>query len=101
MVYSWLSWRWECAVPGVFWKVREFSVRATRRFQNSRRIVPVRDTGVTPGRAGRGFVPGAVLENVWSRELVLGRRAGKALPRNREKIGNGVMPGNPKKMGFK
>lgn len=101
-----------------FWKVRKFLSEPEEAPTHSRTTVPARDTGVTPGRAGRAFVPGAVLENVWSRESVLaaspelrlhlGRRAGKALPRTREKVGNRVMPGSApgeevlgEKMGFK
>lgn len=51
-----------------FWKVRKFLSEPEEAPTHSRTTVPARDTGVTPGRAGRAFVPGAVLENVWSRE---------------------------------
>lgn len=51
-----------------FWKVRTFLSEPEEAPTHSRTTVPARDTGVTPGRAGRAFVPGAVLENVWSRE---------------------------------
>lgn len=61
--------------------------------------VPERDTGVTPGRAGRGFVPCENVEQgIGARCLSQApvpwqERAGKGT-RSREKIGNRIMPGS-------
>lgn len=87
-------------MPGDFLEGEGFFLSEPQ--EDSRRIVPVRGTGVTPGRAGRGFVPGAFsLKMSGAGNLCLAGIWENPAKEQRENREQGHTRKPPKKMVFK